>query len=451
MQQIAGRPYWVVQFDQHGALTSGTQDALAAEIAAAGVSNLFLMSHGWNNDVAAAEALYGRMFPIIKAQCDLNPDVDDVGFIGLVWPSILFPDDPGRAAVPTGIGAQSIEAAVPSPVNVTTRKTGGEITAAMAQSFPGDQQEVLVEMGRLIDDGLRHTTAGDTTEVEQAADVQRFHTLLQQLVGPPDGATEDSGEMSLLASPDPVADYQRIATAMATGAQAGDAQGIGSIFGTVWNGAKDALRVASFWQMKNRAGVVGKAGLGPLLEALHSQNSQIRVHLIGHSFGARLVACSLSGISSAAASPVASLLLLQGAFSHWAFASNYPPNGDNGSLLGTSDRVHGPLVSTFTQFDWAVGRWYPKASFLSGEDAQSEAPAGRWGGMGADGFQSSQPAVGFTVVSGQPAYPLVNGTFHQADANGIITDTGQSAFAGAHSDIVKDEIGWLAARVALPI
>jgi len=44
------------------------------------------------------------------------------------------------------------------------------------------------------------------------------------------------------------------------------------------------------------------------------------VHLIGHSFGARLVSFALSGVGAPAASPVASLLLLQGAFSHWSFA-----------------------------------------------------------------------------------------------------------------------------------
>ena len=165
--------------------------------------------------------------------------------------------------------------------------------------------------------------------------------------------------MSLLRSDDPVADYQKIATAMSTGAEGGDAQGIGSIFGKVWSGAKDALRVASFYQMKSRAGVVGRTGLGPLLELLHTRNGAVRVHLIGHSFGARLVSNSLPGISSAAASPIASLLLIQGAFSHWAFAQRNPW-GDQGSLFGSADRVHGPMVATFTAADWAVGKWYPE-------------------------------------------------------------------------------------------
>lgn len=450
MDQIAGSPYWIAQFDQQGGLTDTTADALVAEIAASDVTNLFVFSHGWNNDVAGAKALYNSMFPIIKAQAGLAPALAGIGFVGVIWPSILFPDDPGQAAVPTGIGAQAIEAAQPTPVNVTTLKTGAQIAADMGKSFSPDQAEILEEMGRIIDQGLTETAAGTATTAEQTADVVRFHTLLQQISGPPGDAVEDGGEMSLLLSDDPVADYQKIATAMSTGAEGGDAQGIGSVFGKVWNGAKDALRVSSFYQMKARAGVVGRTGLGPLLESLHARNSAVRVHLIGHSFGARLVSNSLPGISSAAASPIASLLLVQGAFSHWAFAQRNPW-GDQGSLFGSSDRVHGPMVATFTAADWAVGKWYPKASFLAGDDQQDAAPGGRWGGMGGDGFQASAPKVDFTVVPGQPAYPLANGTFHLADANGIITDTSQSAFAGAHSDFLRNEIGWLAARVATPI
>jgi hypothetical protein len=67
----------------------------------------------------------------------------------------------------------------------------------------------------------------------------------------------------------------------------------------------------------------------------------VRVDLIGHSFGARLVSFTLSGISESAASPVASLLLLQGAFSHWSFAhAQDNPFGRAGALNTYADRVH---------------------------------------------------------------------------------------------------------------
>ena len=44
--------------------------------------------------------------------------------------------------------------------------------------------------------------------------------------------------------------------------------GLGDIFGGLWNGAKEAARVAlTYWEMKSCAGTVGqRGGLGPLVD-----------------------------------------------------------------------------------------------------------------------------------------------------------------------------------------
>jgi hypothetical protein len=448
MEQINGRPWWTTTFDEHGMLAGQSPADLVAEIAESDVTNLFVVSHGWNNQVADAQSLYQRLFPIIQAQAGAEPPLPTIGFVGVIWPAIDFPDDPGTPARPIGIGAQGVDDAAPAPVNITTQKSGAEITATMAPAFSPAEQRALTKMGDLIDQGLQQAGAG-TPDAIQREQLNQFHALLQGLMGQSDGALEDAGELALTNSSQPVDDYQILATAMSTGMAAGDAQGLGSVFAKAWNGAKDALRVFSFWKMKARAGVVGRAGLGPMLEQLHAANPSVRVHLIGHSFGGRLVANSLTGISSPAASPVASVILVQGAFSHWAF-SPANPWGIQGSLQQFADRVHGPLVATFTAADWAVGRWYPKACFLAGDDVQAAAEVSRWGGMGSDGFQGSTPFADITLSTGQPAYPFTPGTFHRADANGIIADTSQSAFAGAHSDIIKDEVGWLITQAARP-
>jgi hypothetical protein len=449
MEMINGRPWWTAAFDEHGTLSGQSPASLVAEIAASDVTNLFVVSHGWNNQVADARSLYQQFFPIIQAQASAAPSLAGIGFVGVFWPAIDFPDDPGTPVGPIGIGAQGADNVAPTPVNVTTQKSGAEITATMAPAFSPAEQEVLTKMGELIDQGLQQAAAG-TPDAVQRDQVTQFHALLQGLMGQSDGALEDVGELALADSSQPVDDYQTLATVMSTGMAAGDAQGLGSIFAKAWNGAKDALRVFGFWKMKARAGEIGRAGLGPILEQLHAAKPEVRVHLIGHSFGGRLVANSLTTISSPAASPVASLTLVQGAFSHWAF-SPANPFGIQGSLEQFADRVHGPLVATFTAADWAVGRWYPKACFLAGDDAQDAVAVSRWGAMGADGFQASTPFADITVVTGHPAYPFQAGAFHRADANAIISDTSQSAFAGAHSDFVKDEIGWLIAQAAQPI
>ena len=46
------------------------------------------------------------------------------------------------------------------------------------------------------------------------------------------------------------------------------AQGIGNPFAGLWSGAREVLRTLSYYEMKNRAGVVGQNGLGPLLAQL---------------------------------------------------------------------------------------------------------------------------------------------------------------------------------------
>jgi hypothetical protein len=173
------------------------------------------------------------------------------------------------------------------------------------------------------------------------------------------------------------------------------------------------------------------------------------VHLIGHSFGARLVSFALSGVGGPADSPVASLLLLQGAFSHWSFAhAQDNPFGSPGALNAYADRVHGPLVATHTVYDWAVGVWYPKASFMAHQDAAA-AVADRWGGMGSDGFQAVKPAVDRAMpAQGGTGYGLTPGTFYRIDAAGVINNTTGEPFSGAHSDIRKPPVAQLAAAAA---
>ena len=450
MAEIAGKPYWELTFDQKGTLTSGTPDAVAEQIAAAGVDNLFVLSHGWGTQRGQAEQLYQQMFPLLSAAADQRPQLGSVGFAGIIWPSIWFPDQPGAPTTATAVGTQSVSAATAGAVNTQAAMTGTQIASALTESFDPDQEAVITEMGRLIDQGQKAVALGAATPQQQEQNVAAFHALLQQITAGAVDAQEDAGETALFDTEDPVSAYQTLAVAMGSATSGGDQQSIGDLFTNVWNGAKDALRVASFWQMKARAGTVGRVGLGPLLELLHNKNPAVRVNLIGHSFGARLVSFALAGISAETKSPVTSLVLIQGAFSHWCFASQQDmPFGQPGALNGYRNRVHGPLVSTFSGYDWAVGTWYPKAAFLAGDFVQA-VTVNKWGGMGSDGFQASQPQVDLHIDAAGTSYPMINNAFHRADGNGVITDTSQSAFAGAHSDIIHPEIAWLAGYAAAP-
>jgi hypothetical protein len=447
MNQIAGHPYWELSFDKSGHMIAPEADHFIAEIAASDIADLFVMSHGWDTSVGAAHGLYEAMFTLVAKAAARPPGIGPIGFAGIFWPSLWFPDPPPQAAARV---AEAVQAGRPGAANAVM--SGQQIADALSGSFDDpEQQASLDQMGRLIDDGIEGV--GRETDETQQARLARFHSLMQTLIPPDRLPAEDASEIKLLNSKNPQSDYKAISEVVGSSAQLGAAdEGIGDIFGKIWNGAKDAMRMASFYEMKARAGDIGRKGLGPLLERLRQQQPSLLVHLMGHSFGARLVSFALSGITSAEASPVASLCLIQGAFSHWSFA-RLPdmPFGTAGALSQYADRVHGPLVATFSEHDWAVGRWYPQASFLARQYTEAisdEDEPDQWGGMGADGFQGVSPASNLSLQPVGEAYLLDAGSFYRVDASAVIADTSQSLFSGAHSDIRHPQIAWLAAAAA---
>jgi hypothetical protein len=444
-----GEPVWDLVFDEKGRLTAPASEAFLGEVLAEGVADLFVFSHGWGTSEAGARGLYGAMFPLIRDAASGVASVGKVGFAGIYWPSLWFPDTPATPPRPAG-STQAGDGAVEDERAGTAVLSGAEIAESLLPGFEDSaQQETMMQIGRLIDEGTAAVGSGETDAVKEQRLLQ-LHELLQSLVPPaPDGEFEDSGETALLLTDDPRKSYQAVAEAFGSAPPGASTQGIGDWFANAINGAKDAVRVLSYNVMKARAGQIGRAGLGPLLVALHGRSPAVRVHLIGHSFGARLVSFALSGIGTPADSPVASLLLVQGAFSHWSFAhAQDNPFGEAGALHTFANRVHGPLVATFSVHDWAVGRWYPKASFLARQDAEA-ATAGRWGGMGADGYQAVAPAADRSMPEGGGLnYQFAPGAFFRVDAASVINNVKDQAFAGAHSDIRKPAVAQLAVAAA---
>ncbi|WP_429427302.1 serine/threonine protein kinase [Nocardia sp. GAS34] len=414
MTDINGLPYYEIDFNADGTLNTqtGTGDGGLAAAVAGGITDLFVFAHGWNNGVASARDLYQAMFALLADQ--LGQHRSTSAAVGVVWPSLLFPDDDPVTAAPVA-------------------STGAQIAAALSPAFPAEQHQALTTLGNLLDQ-----------QPQDPAKLVEFHTLASGLVTTPAQGAEDTGEAALLTS-DAATAFGH-AAAM-TPAPVSNAQGLGNPFSGLWSGAREVLRTLSYYEMKNRAGIIGHNGLGPLLAELNNPHGQLRIHLMGHSFGARLAAYTLAGIPAdrtGAASPVKSLTLIQGAFSHFAFANPLPFDaGRSGGLADVVDRVDGPLLATFTAADRAVGWWYPAASMLARQDSQAASDlAYRWGGMGHDGYQQHTPAPITTSLT-QPGtpYDFHPGSFYPLDANTVIC-ADQSPFSGAHSDIRHPEVLW---------
>ncbi len=222
---------------------------------------------------------------------------------------------------------------------------------------------------------------------------------------------------------------------------AGGEAGVGDFFKKGWRGAKEALRQLTYWQMKNRAGTVGRRGLGPLLGRLDG----VRVHLVGHSFGARLVSYALAGMPAGLdPSPVKGVTLIQGAFSQWAFASNLPfAAGKKGALDGMLARIDGPLVAVHSKHDGAVGTFYPLASMAARDNSAGLGDADSpWGGIGANGAQGVQARRdGVRAAGPGNTYPFEARKVLNVDAAEVVKDGGPPS--GAHSDIVHPELTWI--------
>jgi len=179
-------------------------------------------------------------------------------------------------------------------------------------------------------------------------------------------------------------------------------------------------RAGTYHAMKYRAGVVGRGAIASILDALET-----RVHLIGHSFGARAITAAASATHRA----VASMTLLQAAFSQNSFG----PEGAFRNVI-TERKCAGPILITHSVHDEALGLCYPIASRILRQNASGLGDANdRYGALGRNGARHTPEAsFGDLLPEGAP-YSFSSGRIFNLCADRIIH---------SHADIVKPEIAW---------
>jgi hypothetical protein len=446
-EQMGGYRFWELGFDENGRpRDAAALDTFVKESADPAITDLFIFSHGWNNDRDTARNLYDRFFGQLAAVEALlgqsgipRRRAATIATAGVIWPSIRWPDEqtPGRAGGAASMDDEaSAGAAIPD----------AQLIRGLKDVFTtAPQQAALEEMAGLLD-----------RKSDNIDDLKQFGELMKTAFPPPAAssnpagpaasiAPEDNGEAAGLLDDDPLKTFKRM-SAVAPPQRASDAAGLGDAFGKLWSGAKEAARAATYWQMKNRAGVVAQNGLAPLLGRVAGSGRPLNVHLVGHSFGARLVSFTVGAIPPApagGAGPIKTLFLVQGAFSHYAFADQLPQDSArSGALKGMAAKVGGPLVVTHSRFDLALGTAYPLASLAARQDAAgADELLERWWAMGHRGAHAVNPAA-FELTMSQIGtnYAFERGRFTNLDANSVIKTGGPPS--GAHSDIVHPEIAW---------
>jgi hypothetical protein len=185
------------------------------------------------------------------------------------------------------------------------------------------------------------------------------------------------------------------------------------------------INLGTYHLMKDRAGIVGRAGIARSLDQIHDDYPGIRIHLAGHSFGCRAITSAAAAVRNA----VASMTLFQAAFSHNSFS----PSGGFRSVVDDA-KCEGPILITHSLRDEAVGICYPIASRILRQSASSFGGANdRYGALGRNGARHTPEAADGDLLPEGVPYAFAAGRIYNLQADDIIR---------AHSDIVKPATAW---------
>jgi hypothetical protein len=431
-----GQQYHLICFDTHGAEVPDADGTSASQLAisalaepGAGVTDVFIFSHGWQGDLDDAIRQYDSWIGAA------NPDAAGDGItpflIGLHWPSKAW-SDRELSAGPSGLLGEE----PPAPgTSITVAEAVDEFAGHL-----GDSGEVRDALQQVL------TFAAAVDPDREASSADRMPRAVAEAYRRLAAASRaGAGDEPLLGSswdPDLV-----FAEATAPGDGADGLLG-GGFFGTLREAVLAPLRQLTFWHSKNQAREFGEGGAAGLVRAIMAR-SQTRLHLVGHSFGTIAMAGAVRGPGDQPVPPprpVDSLLLVQGAVSLWAFAEQVPADVGVGrgyfADVVTKPFVRGVVIATRTRWDFAVGKFYPLAvglanQFLLGGDFPKFGGIGTFGIQGVAGTVELPPlAPGATLQGG-----LVPGTVYNVDASAVIATL--AGAAGAHNDLAHSELSWL--------
>jgi hypothetical protein len=451
MQDRSGFDYAELAFDKEARQVERAGfDELLDAVGAGRVDDVVVLAHGWNNDMADARLLYQRL--AVELRGVANADAGNrlgladrkVALLGLLWPSAKFAEPdlvPGRAA---GIGSPLPDQAV----RVQLADLHGVFDAAHADHTLDTAADLLPALetspeARDTFVALLRTLLPPSTAAQDHDDLpdqlRRLpgRDVLQRLSVPvlPTGRTGGTGGGAAALPHE------------AHGPVAGAAAGLGLPFGGFKAAAQRVLNLLTYYQMKARAGTIGTAA-GEALRALRERRGSVGVHLVGHSFGGRLVTAAAAGDPASPALLPDSVTLLQAAYSHYGFARAYDGRLDGFFRAVVADRrVRGPVLVTHSDRDLAVGLAYPLASRLAGQVASGLGDANdRFGGIGRNGAQKTPEAVDAVLLAAGQPYSFAGAAVHNLRADQVI---------GGHSDIVRPEVAHavmsaVASRTAAP-
>lgn len=435
METLSSLPFAKLASDKAGSL-SGTFTVPD------GTTDLIVISHGWKNTETDALDLYGTLLDNVQHAAGPAFGRDRRWAVsGVFWPAFRFQPDLTLLAE-DGRAGNVAAAAVGAAQDLSPEELSG-LAATVAAALGEDEHDFAERALRAAHGGPEANQFVDLLRdrLTPAKDLHADHAdLLTERSGSSLVNALRNGIDNALSFEKPEPDAS------------GNAAGYKEVLATVrqWRrggGAAVAsvLNQATYYEMKARAGVVG-AALAPVIE--QAVPADVRVHLIGHSFGARLVTSLANTLSTLRPT---SLSLLQGAFSHNGFGDSSSTREGAAGVDGAfrkvvaDRRITGPILVTHTRNDTAVGLAYALASTLSQQVASGleqvanqliGGPGDRHGGLGANGALSLLDGewLDHVALPAAPSPALMAGKVNNVLADAIVAD---------HNDVKNPQVARL--------
>jgi hypothetical protein len=433
MEQLSGFSFFPVEFDKAGKPVKTQQiDALKNDLSSGATTDLIVISHGWNNDIADARNLYEDFFRTARQLLDGGhvpaAAARRIAVLGVLWPSKKFTDKdliPGGAAGLAGVDTAALRASLKELHGVFDAPDADRTLAGMEALLPRleDSDRACGEFVTLARSLVTAEAADDAdgSSLFFSLPPQEVFEKLKQPVSFTETAAPGTGGATPLGMAAGPLDAE------------GGAAGLGAVFSGIGSAAGNVLNFTTYYQMKERAGLVGRVGVNPLLRSLQAAHPALRLHLVGHSFGGRLVTAAVAGENDAGLLKTDSLSLLQAAYSHYGLAEKWDGRQDGiFRRVLSGNALRGPGVITHTVNDKAVGIAYPLASLLAGQVAAGLGDENdRYGGMGRNGAQKTPEAQKATLKEVGADYGFKSGKLYN-----LLSD----AYVKSHGDITGPQV-----------
>ncbi|MDO9048780.1 MAG: hypothetical protein Q7U66_13750 [Methylobacter sp.] len=434
---IKGIPYSIAEFDKEG-------NPLIQPTVPAGTTDLIVASHGWNNDRNDAELLYTKLFGNFADVTASDPAIKQrkLAIIGVIWPSKKFDEFMTQPVSNKKAGGAASSGVVDKAASEAEMHAAIDLAAPLFDDAGDDERiAALHKLVPKLEDDID----------AQLEFVEKLRGLLDPNGSQADQQSKDDGSAVFFRAQGDVVFSRAAAPSDATPVapatksdgpdeSVGRAAGIGNFFSSAAHAVSNLLNLTTYFEMKQRAGNVGKIGLAPLLDKLANQVE--RIHLAGHSFGARVVTAAAANSTT---NKLHTLTLLQAAFSHNGFSQKR--NGFFRSVV-KNKRISGPTFVTYTKNDRAVSIAYPAASRISRDNASGFGDADdEFGGLGSNGAQQMEEGEVFPdtrklLPIGQP-YHWQLGKFHNLESSEFIIDPDGG---DAHGWVFVPQVAWALSR-----